>query len=214
MALTQFNQWEPQLDPVNGVMQQEPRVFGHDAKLIVIGAINNTDSNHGLDVTNFGTGYVVGEKFSVTTGTGSGATTGDRAKVTVLAVDSSGVITDYEVHQVGAKYQVGDTANQVGSTVLPGGGAGAGVNFASTVTNIDIPNTQKRGCCLYVGDITAGAQMKVIMESAKHDGTVGTGYPASETVTFEGVLPGGYNPIMVKQLVYNATGPTSVIALY
>ena len=97
MALTQFNQWEPQLDPVNGVMQQEPRVFGHDAKLIVIGAINNTDSNHGLNVTNFGTGYVVGEKFSVTTGTGTGA------KVTVLAVNSLGVITDYEVHQVGSE---------------------------------------------------------------------------------------------------------------
>ena len=31
MALTQFNQWEPTLDPVNGVMAQEPRLFAHDA---------------------------------------------------------------------------------------------------------------------------------------------------------------------------------------
>jgi hypothetical protein len=59
MALTQFNEWEPTLDPVNGVMQQEPRVFGHDAKLIVIGAINNSDANHGLKVTNAGTTYSV-----------------------------------------------------------------------------------------------------------------------------------------------------------
>ena len=56
--------------------------------------------------------------------------------------------------------------------------------------------------------------MKVVMESAKHNGTAGTGYAATDTVTFEGVLAGGYNPILVKQLVYNATGPTSVVALY
>ncbi len=211
MALTQFNQWEPQLDPVNGVMQQEPRVFGHDAKLIVIGAINNTDSNHGLNMTSGGTGYAVDDEITVTTPTGTGAAVGDRAIVVVTAVDASGAVTDYYIKESGVtnrNYLVGGAANHV--SVSPAGGSG----FASTVTNIDIPNTQKRGCCLYIGDITAGAQLKVIMEAAKHDGTAGTGYPATSTVTFESVLAGGYNPILVKQLVYNATGPTSVVALY
>ena len=211
MALTQFNQWEPQLDPVNGVMQQEPRVFGHDAKLIVIGAINNTDSNHGLNMTSGGTDYEVDDEITVTTPTGTGAAVGDRAIVVVTAVDASGAVTDYYIKESGVtnrNYLVGGAANHV--SVSPAGGSG----FASTVTNIDIPNTQKRGCCLYIGDITAGAQLKVIMEAAKHDGTAGTGYPATSTVTFESVLAGGYNPILVKQLVYNATGPTSVVALY
>ena len=211
MALTQFNQWEPQLDPVNGVMQQEPRVFGHDAKLIVIGAINNTDSNHGLNMTSGGTDYEVDDEITVTTPTGTGFDVADRAIVVVTAVDANGAVTDYYIKVSGVtnkNYLVGGTANHV--SVSPAGGSG----FASTVTNIDIPNTQKRGCCLYIGDITAGAQLKVVMEAAKHDGTAGTGYPATDTVTFEGVLAGGYNPIMVKQLVYNATGPTSVLALY
>jgi len=211
MALTQFNQWEPQLDPVNGVMQQEPRVFGHDAKLIVIGAINNTDSNHGLNMTSGGTGYAVDDEITVTTPTGTGAAVGDRAIVVVTAIDAGGAVTDYYIKESGVtnrNYLVGGAANHV--SVSPAGGSG----FASTVTNIDIPNTQKRGCCLYIGDITAGAQLKVIMEAAKHDGTAGTGYPATSTVTFESVLAGGYNPILVKQLVYNATGPTSVVALY
>ena len=211
MALTQFNQWEPQLDPVNGVMQQEPRVFGHDAKLIVIGAINNTDSNHGLNMTSGGTDYEVDDEITVTTPTGTGFDVADRAIVVVTAVDANGAVTDYYIKVSGVtnkNYLVGGTANHV--SVSPAGGSG----FASTVTNIDIPNTQKRGCCLYIGDITAGAQLKVVMEAAKHDGTPGTGYPATDTVTFEGVLAGGYNPIMVKQLVYNATGPTSVLALY
>ena len=199
MALTQFNEWEPTLDPVNGVMQQEPRVFGHDAKLIVIGAINNSDANHGIKVTNAGTTYSVNDTITLTT-TGTATVA---AVVTVLAIDSSGGVTDYEVTTVGARYQVGDTETD--------SGAGA---FACTITNIDIPNTQKRGCCLYVGSVTGGAQMKVVMEAAKHNGTAGTGYAAADTVTFDGVLAGGYNPIMVKQLVYNATGPTSVIALY
>ena len=57
MALTQFNAFDPQLDPVNGRMQQEPRVFAHDAVTVVIGAVSNSDANHGLSVTNFGTGY-------------------------------------------------------------------------------------------------------------------------------------------------------------
>jgi hypothetical protein len=211
MALTQFNQWEPQLDPVNGVMQQEPRVFGHDAKLIVIGAINNTDSNHGLNMTSGGTGYAVDDEITVTTPTGTGAAVGDRAIVVVTAIDAGGAVTDYYIKVSGVtnrNYLVGGAANHV--SVSPAGGSG----FASTVTNIDIPNTQKRGCCLYIGDITAGAQLKVIMEAAKHDGTAGTGYPATSTVTFESVLAGGYNPILVKQLVYYATGPTSVVALY
>lgn len=214
MALTQFNQWEPRLDPVNGMMQQEPRVFGHDAKLIVIGAINNTDSNHGLNMTSGGNDYAPGDEITVTTPTGTGAAVGDRAIVVVTAISGGGAtgpVSDYYIKESGVtnrNYLVGDTANQVSTT------SAAGTGFASTVTNIDIPNTQKRGCCLYIGDITAGAQMKVIMESAKHDGTAGTGYPATDTVTFEGVLAGGYNPILVKQLVYNATGPTSVLALY
>ena len=211
MALTQFNQWEPQLDPVNGVMQQEPRVFGHDAKLIVIGAINNTDSNHGLNMTSGGTGYAVDDEITVTTPTGTGAAVGDRAIVVVTAIDAGGAVTDYYIKVSGVtnrNYLVGGTANHV--SVSPAGGSG----FASTVTNIDIPNTQKRGCCFYIGDITAGAQLKVVMEAAKHDGTAGTGYAATDTVTFEGVLAGGTYPILIKQLVYNATGPTSVVALY
>ena len=177
MALTQFNQWEPQLDPVNGVMQQEPRVFGHDAKLIVIGAINNTDSNHGLNMTSGGTGYAVDDEITVTTPTGTGAAVGDRAIVVVTAVDAGGAVTDYYIKVSGVtnkNYLVGGTANHV--SVSPAGGSG----FASTVTNIDIPNTQKRGCCLYIGDITAGAQLKVVMEAAKHDGTAGTGYAATD----------------------------------
>jgi len=209
MALTQFNEWEPTLGPVNGLMQQEPRIFAHDAKLIVIGAINNSDANHGLKMSAAGTGYVVNEKITLTTGTNTGAAIGDRAVVKVLAIGAGGVITDYEVLTVGAKYLVGDTANQVGSS------GGAGTGFQSTVTNIDIPNTQQRGCCIYVGDVTTtGSKLSLILESATHNGTAGTGYTALTEVEFEGTLAGGVYPFLIKQLVYVAQGAEKVIALY
>ena len=208
MALTQFNEWEPTLGPVNGLMQQEPRIFAHDAKLIVIGAINNSDASHGIKMSVAGTGYVVGELITLTTGTNTGAAIGDRAVVKVLAIGAGGVITNYEVSTVGAKYLVGDTANQVSSN-------GAGTGFQSTVTNIDIPNTQQRGCCIYVGDVaTAGSKLSLILESATHNGTAGTGYTALTEVEFEGTLAGGIYPFLIKQLVYVAQGAEKVIALY
>tara|TARA_R110000868_G_scaffold383314_4_gene650240 strand:- start:2127 stop:2753 length:627 start_codon:yes stop_codon:yes gene_type:complete len=208
MALTQFNEWEPTLGPVNGLMQQEPRIFAHDAKLIVIGAINNSDANHGIKMSAAGTGYVVGELITITTGTNTGAATGDRAVIKVLAIGAGGVITDYEVSTVGAKYLVGDTANQVSSNE-------SGTGFQSTVTNIDIPNTQQRGCCIYVGDVaTAGSKLSLILESATHNGTAGTGYTALTEVEFEGTLAGGVYPFLIKQLVYVAQGAEKVIALY
>ena len=197
-----------QLSGLAGNMQAEPRIFAHDAKLIVIGAINNSDSNHGIRMSAAGTGYVVGELITLTTGTNTGAAIGDRAVVKVLAIGAGGVITNYEVSTVGAKYLVGDTANQVSSN-------GAGTGFQSTVTNIDIPNTQQRGCCIYVGDVaTAGSKLSLILESATHNGTAGTGYTALTEVEFEGTLAGGIYPFLIKQLVYVAQGAEKVIALY
>ena len=38
--MAQFNDWEPQLGPVTGKLQEEPRVFGHDAKTVTPGALN------------------------------------------------------------------------------------------------------------------------------------------------------------------------------
>ena len=67
MALQQFNEWEPRLDPVNGVQAQEPRVFAHDAHPVVVGAINDSDANHGINITNAGASYTVGDEITLTT---------------------------------------------------------------------------------------------------------------------------------------------------
>jgi len=206
----QFNAWEPTLSGLEGNMQAQPRLFAHDAKLIIIGAINNSQYNSGLNVTNFGTGYIVGELITVTTPSGTGGTVGDRAVVKVLTISgaaATGPVLTYEMSTVGAKYLVGGTANQESTN-------GAGSGFEATVSNIDIPNTQQRGCCLYIGDVAGGAALQVIMESTAFTGTAGTGYGVLDFVEFSGVLTGGIYPYLVKQVVYNAATPTKIIALY
>lgn len=189
MALTQFNAFDPQLDPVNGRMQQEPRVFAHDAVAVVIGAVNNSDADHGLKVTNSGSGYAVNDTINLST-PAAGAPP-NRAVVTVLAVDGAGAVTNYTVTTVGALYVENEAFTQVSTS-------GGGTNFAGNISNIDIPHTQKRGCCLYIGN---SGNVEVIMESGK-------------TAIFTGAATGSFLPILVKQVVKANTNASLILALY
>lgn len=191
MALTQFNEWEPQLDPVNGRQAQEPRVFAHDAHAVVVGAINNSDANHGISITIAGGGYAVGDTITLSSPAAGGA--GDRAVLTVLAVDGAGAITDYEVTTPGALYAINEVVLQAATS---GGGAG----FFGAVTNIDIPNTQKRGACVYVGAAAGLTSLTVVMESGN-------------TATFKTVSGGTILPILIKRVTSTIT-TNDVIALY
>ena len=76
-----------------------------------------------------------------------------------------------------------------------------GKNATFTITNIDIPNTQERGCCIYVGDISGGTNIKVTMES-------------DNEVTFTGVVAGSFLPILVKKVFNSGTTASGLIALY
>ena len=189
MALTQFNTFDPQLDPVNGRMQQEPRVFAHDAVAVTIGAVNNSHSNHGLKVSNKGSGYAVNDTITLSSPAAGGAP--NRAVVTVSAVDGSGAVTDYSVTTVGSLYVQDEAFTQAATS-------GGGSNFAGNIVNIDIPNTFKRGCCIYVGN---SGDINVIMESGN-------------TALFVGVPTGTFLPILVKQVVASNTTATSLLALY
>lgn len=191
MALTQFNEWEPRLDPVNGRQAQEPRVFAHDAHAVVVGAINNSDANHGISINVAGSGYAVGD--TVTLSTPAAGAVSDRAVLTVLAVDGSGAITDYEVTTPGALYAINEIVTQAATS-------GAGILFLGAVTNIDIPNTQKRGACVYVGAAAGLTSLTVVMESGN-------------TATFKTVSGGTILPILIKRVTSTIT-TNDVIALY
>jgi len=206
---------------VIGQEYKQPRVFAHDAWPVVVGAINytwNTNSKSkplnyaGIIVTDAGDGgvnpYVVGD--TITLSAGSGSVPG---VLTVDAVDSDGLVTDFSfdpttASNLGAGYIVGDSLTQAATT------SAAGTGFECDVTNIDIPNTQEAGCCLYFSPAAAAAaNITVIMEAAKWDGSVGDGYPAADVKTFTLVPAGIFLPILVKQ-VTSATVVNDILALY
>ena len=181
MAVNSFNNFTD-LDAVNRVFQQEPRVFAHDAKSIVIGAINNSYPGHGLNMTNAGSTYSANDTISVSGGTGSSAV------VTVLKVNASGEITNYEVSTFGNGYTKDDVLTD------PGAGSAAFI-----VTNVDIPHTANRGACVYIGN--GGGNLTVIMESGSE-------------VTFANVVSGQFLPILIKRLVSVSGTVSNVLALY
>ena len=192
MALTQYNQFDPKLAGLEGNMQAEPRVFAHDAAAVVIGAVNNSHSNHGLKVTNFGTGYAVNDTITLSSPAAGGAP--NRAVVTVSAISGGGAtgpVSNYTVTTVGSLYVDNEAFTQAATS-------GGGSAFAGNVSSIDIPNTQRRGCCLYVGN---SGDVEVIMESGN-------------TAIFAGVATGAFLPILVKQVVTTNTTATNMLALY
>ncbi len=197
-----------------GQEYKQPRIFAHDAWPVVIGAINYTWNMNkqfpgtmnyaGILVTNAGAGYAPTNTITLTTtGTATAAAT-----LIVDTVDGAGAVTSFHfdhttVANLGVGYSVGDTETD----------AGAGV-FACTITNIDIPNTQEAGCCLYFSPAAAAAaNITVIMEAGTYDNSVGDGYPAGDVKTFTLVQPGVFLPILVKQIT-SATVANDILALY
>ena len=149
------------ISEVNGLagnMMAEPRVFAHDAQQIVIGAINFTADNSGLNMTSGGSGYTVGDEITLTTPAGTGSSP---AKIKVITVDSNGTILTYELIEqpnsgvtankpYGQGYAVDGTADQVSVSPVAGGG-NTRSGFTAVVENIDLPYTTQRGACLYIG---------------------------------------------------------------
>ena len=200
-----------------GIMYKQPRVFAHDAWPVVIGAINYTWNMNkqfpgtmnyaGILVTNGGAGYAPTNTIVLTmTGTATAAAT-----LIVDTVDAvTGAVTSFHFDpttaaNLGVGYSVGDTETD-------GGGGG----FACTITNIDIPNTQEAGCCLYFSPAAAAAaNINVIMEGATYTGDAAAdfGYAASDVRTFTLVPVGSFMPVMVKQIT-SPTVANDILALY
>ena len=181
---------------VIGQEYKQPRVFAHDAWPVVTGAINYTWNTNSKSTP-------------ITLSAGSGSVPG---VLTVEAVDADGLITDWSfdpttVSNLGAGYAVGDNLTQAGTS------SAAGTGFTCTVTNIDIPNTQEAGCCLYIGRSGGFTSLLVIMEAGAYDRSAGDGYPAGDVVTLGSVSSGSILPISVKQIT-TVLALNNVIALY
>lgn len=197
---------------MNGVQGNEAaqaRVFAHDAVNIVIGAINwsaTSDTNlaisGGITITNGGNGgvnkYEVDDEITLTVGSGT-----DRAVFVVKSIDSDGKVTNVAqkynsttmAYSSGAAYTVGYNATQYATTST------AGTGFTATVNDIDIPHTQDRGVCVYIGASTGIASLTVIMESGRQ-------------AVFNTISGGTVLPILIKRVTGGISATNDVLALY
>lgn len=178
-----YNSWEPTLDGLEGNTMAQPRVFGHDAKTIVIGAINTSESNNGFTFVG-GTAFVAGDVGETMTAATGGAT----FEITELI--DNGAILGLRNTNPGSGYTVGTSINL-------NGGTGSGASFIPT--NIDIPNTQQRGCVVYNGN--AAQTVSLVTE-------------AGNTVNFPlcqpGKTVGDKSPILAKRI----TAGSNLVAVY
>jgi len=174
-----------------GNMASQPRVFGHDAVAVVIGAVNTSwpgdasgDGKGGVsDLISGGTGYTAGTGVATTsTGSGTGLTVD-------TVVDDDGVVTSFTVNAVGSGYVVGETITIAGGTT----------NATFTITNIDIPHTHERGCIL-LHIANSSEEVSLVMES---------GNAITVRVKAEDVV-GHQCPLLVKRV----TAGDDLVAVY
>lgn len=172
-----------------GNTASQPRVFGHDAVPVVIGAINNTAGDGGFIISNGGTNFVAGDVGSTMTAASGNAT------FTITSV-SNGAITGLDVVNLGSGYAKSGSPLAFQPVALTGG-TGSSATF--TVTNIDIPNTEERGCVL-LHVANSSASVGLIMES---------GNPITVRVKAEDVV-GHQCPLLVKRV----TAGSDLVAIY
>ena len=70
--------------------------------------------------------------------------------------------------------------------------------LVSKSDTVNIPNTETRGCCLYVG---SGGSMKVTLESGN-------------TVVFDGINAGSFLPVLAIRVWSTDTTADNILALY
>ena len=173
------------MDGLQGNMMAQPRVYGHDAKEIVIGAINTSESNNGFTFDG-GTNFVEGDIGEIMTAATGGAT------FLITELIDGGAILGLRNTNPGAGYTPGI------SVALAGAVTGTAASF--TPTNIDIPNTQDRGCVVYNGN--AEQTVSLVTEAG--------GAAVDFKLCQPGTTVGDKSPILAKRI----TAGSNLLAVY
>lgn len=71
----------------------------------------------------------------------------------------------------------------------------------TTSDTVNLPDTENRGACLYIGSVANGSDVKVTMEGGTE-------------ITFKGVTAGSFLPILVTRVWATGTTAEEILALY
>jgi hypothetical protein len=184
------------MNGIQGNDAAQARVFAHDAVNIVVGAINWSATNGGLEITTAGTEYALEDEITLAAGSGTSA------KFLVKAINSAGGVTRLEQKPISAPltYESG-AGYALASTPVASGGSGTAAGLAVKVVDIDIPNTQQRGVCLFVGAAAGLSDLSVIMESGR-------------LANFKSLSGGTVLPVLVTRVTQGGLTANDVLALY
>ena len=190
----QFNQFEPKLAGLEGNFQAEPRVFVHDAINVVLGNVGSLHTLFGGDTASL---FVDGATMGTTSG---GAGTGLTLLVhaTPIVGGVGGIVTGVDIVVAGGTDTVAVTVAYIVGEVITIASPGAGADATLIVGSIDIPNTQHRGACIYVGVA----------------GNIGIELESGNTVTFRNVAAGSFLPVLAKRVTSAIAATGDVLALY
>ena len=159
--MAEYNDWGPELGPVNGLMQQEPRVFGHDAAAVTPGALSlNLSDSRVLKVTTAGSSYDssdVGDTLTQSSTSGGGS--GMQVNITQIDGTTLGAVT---VITAGSGYAPGDT---ITFSAASSGGSGGVATVQSD--GITLPNVTTRGAVIQNGK-NAEQDITIITEAGSH----------------------------------------------
>jgi len=191
--MAEYNEWEPVLDPVNGLMQQEPRVFGHDAVAISAGSLQGA-----LTITNGGSGFDSSDVGDTVAQSGASSPSGGSGATFNITEVTGDAVTGVEL----TSSATGGTGYAKGMvvTLAAAQSGGSGCQITVSATGANIPNTEKRGAVVYNG------------KSSAQDITIVT--EAGNSVEFKSCQPGtvvGHKaPMLAKKLVAG----TDCVAIY
>ena len=176
---------------LEGNMMAQPRMFGHDAKAIVIGAIDNSNPNVFTNLTIGTEGYDNSGAISTTGGGGSGLTVIGISKGEIPSLTGNITIT------------AGGSGYSAGTSVVLTGGSGTGakanvdVNMSGAINSINISDLGSKG--YLIGDLLevsgGNGDAKVTVAGLVLTGVtvsaVGSGYTlptlaAPQTITLAG----------------------------
>jgi hypothetical protein len=195
--MAEYNDWGPELGPVNGLMQQEPRVFGHDAAVVTPGALSlRLPDLRVLKVTTAGSSYDssdVGDTLTQSSTSGGGS--GMQVNITQIDGTTLGAVT---VITAGSGYAPGDT---ITFSAASSGGSGGVATVQSD--GITLPNVTTRGAVIYNGK-NAAQDITIITE-------------AGSQIEFKQVQSGdvvGSKTPMLAMAVRNDDSPTDLVAIY
>ena len=178
----------------------QPRVFGHDAAVVVAGEINTTIPWYqAVEITAAGTGYAQSDVGDEVTQVGATVPSGGTGvEVEITSVTASGGVGSVKISPAhgGSSYDIG---NVITLSSPPSGGSGLKIKVLANGLTLPGLSVEDRGAVIYNGN--TAQSVKIVTE-------------AGNAVTFPLVQPGTVVGDKTPMLAKGVISGSNLVAIY